>query len=711
MRRAQCGHPQKVLFRWIPVVLLVTACATGVDDQALEGDAVGRDVTVGLPDTVDEPGSDISKPDVDFREEVVDRPDVDEGEVKPPSLACDDGDPCTYGDRMVDGVCVGTPYTCDDGKDCTANVCDGLGGCKYNLKDGYCLVRGVCAEDGESPAWAPCLVCDVSAATDEWTERDGECDDGDPCTANNLCEAGVCVGEPVVCDDGNPCTTGWCDPAEGCVFTPNALSCDDGDACTVGDYCHDGECRSGAARLDCDDGNPCTSNDCDPAMGCLATDLPDGDECDDGDACTVGAFCLDGICQGALTKNCDDGNSCTFNWCDPISGCQAELDVDNPCCTSGTNPCDDGNPCTFNECNLEDGSCEDIPLDGEPCDDGNICTATGICDDDVCVPGPEVDCDDGNPCTFNWCDPERGCRSEPLDPGSPCEHPDECVVDAACVDGACVGERLSCVECPPPFYNPLNIATSLAIGTDGHPGSGLDVDGDPDTCAPAANCSAGVDNQFAQSLGILNSFIDVNQTLSEAVADGDVNILFEHRAPVFDGGAYELAVVIGERAQPACDPLVELCPYLVLDGSFVDDPPCEALIRFGDTRIEDGVLTAGGPGSRFGISLPFMEGVMLELTLYNARLEAQVTEEDGAVIAMAQGLIGGAIRRQDVVDLVNALPDEVFEDLPVTRELIVGLLPSVFVTDIDTTGDGDPDATSIGLEFEARAAQVTGVAP
>jgi hypothetical protein len=39
------------------------------------------------------------------------------------------------------------------------------------------------------------------------------------------------------------------------------------------------------------------------------------------------------------------------------------------------------------------------------------------------------------------------------------------------------------------------------------------------------------------------------------------------------------------------------------------------------------------------------------------------------------------------------------------------LLPSIFVRDIDTDGDGTDDATSIGLPFTARAATVVGVRP
>ena len=58
--------------------------------------------------------------------------------------------------------------------------------------------------------------------------------------------AGTCqAGFPLDCDDFNVCTTDTCNPATGCVFSPNANSCDDGDVCTTGDVCSAGSCVPG----------------------------------------------------------------------------------------------------------------------------------------------------------------------------------------------------------------------------------------------------------------------------------------------------------------------------------------------------------------------------------------------------------------------------------------------------------------------------------
>src|SRR5690606_32595113 len=71
------------------------------------------------------------------------------------------------------------------------------------------------------------------------------CDDGNPCTENDACEAGGCVGSSVDCDDGVACSTEVCSVAAGgCVYDATACPCaDDGD---------------------CADGKPCTSDVCDP---------------------------------------------------------------------------------------------------------------------------------------------------------------------------------------------------------------------------------------------------------------------------------------------------------------------------------------------------------------------------------------------------------------------------------------------------------------
>jgi subtilisin-like proprotein convertase family protein len=50
---------------------------------------------------------------------------------------------------------------------------------------------------------------------------------------------------PTDCSDINPCTDDSCNPQTGCVNTNNTSACDDGNACTAGEICGGGVCQSG----------------------------------------------------------------------------------------------------------------------------------------------------------------------------------------------------------------------------------------------------------------------------------------------------------------------------------------------------------------------------------------------------------------------------------------------------------------------------------
>jgi hypothetical protein len=75
------------------------------------------------------------------------------------------------------------------------------------------------------------------------------CDDGNPCTVNDIYIGGLCGGTPKDCSElDDACNRGACDRSTGdCVKVPRPLSlrlpCDDGDPETVNDHCNErGEC-------------------------------------------------------------------------------------------------------------------------------------------------------------------------------------------------------------------------------------------------------------------------------------------------------------------------------------------------------------------------------------------------------------------------------------------------------------------------------------
>lgn len=237
----------------------------------------------------------------------------------PDGTPCEDGTVCFVQSTCQEGACVGAPLDCNDHDPCTDDTCASDAGCEHAFNS------------------APC-------------------DDGDPATLADRCVLGVCRGTVAECDDGTPCTVDWVDLDDGhCVHdgpAANGARCDDGDPQTAADVCEDGLCRGRLTGCDagpgaCDDGDDCTADAC-VADECTHTfhTAP----CDDGVACTTGDRCEDGRCAG-------DASGCLP--CEPTFGSAAHrltelgigadgrvdnaLDVDgDPATCAPAGACEDG---------------------------------------------------------------------------------------------------------------------------------------------------------------------------------------------------------------------------------------------------------------------------------------------------------------------------------------------------------------------------------
>ncbi len=417
---------------------------------------------------------------------------------------CDDGDPCTTNDMCKGGFCSGQSYDCDDGLQCTRDVCLGDGQCKNELRNGFCLIEDACFEEGELNPELPCLECITSIATDEWTpDNDNSCEDGDPCTSPDYCLGGLCMGRPMACaEDQNPCTRAVCSDG-ACSQEPASGPCDDGDPCTLEDQCSEGACVP-AQTMECDDSNPCTDDICLPGLGCR--NIPNVLPCDDGNQCTLDDTCSQGMCRpGTALKACDDGNPCTNDTCHPELGCiafpnNAPCDDGDPClegdfCAAGVcQPgfvqitCADGEVCTDDYCEPFQG-CVFVANQAD-CDDANPCTLNDFCQNSQCSPGPgSLVCDDLNECTADSCVDGTGCVFEPLS-GIICSDQSVCTDFDQCVAGECQGLAISCDDgnpctadsCDPVagcFSQVLNIPECRPVITISWPPRGITLDGDP----------------------------------------------------------------------------------------------------------------------------------------------------------------------------------------------------------------------------------------
>lgn len=110
------------------------------------------------------------------------------------------------------------------------------------------------------------------------------------------------------------------DPCEG---RPDNALCNDQNPCTTDDRCVEGRCvgKSAADGTECTDGNLCTMDDRCAAGACVGQLAPEGMACDDKDLCTIGEICHAGVCAEGVPRACDDGDVCTVDTCVATQGC------------------------------------------------------------------------------------------------------------------------------------------------------------------------------------------------------------------------------------------------------------------------------------------------------------------------------------------------------------------------------------------------------
>ena len=301
------------------------------------------------------------------------------------TVSCDDGQVCTENDACKGGTCKGTLKTCEeDDNPCTVGSCQ--------------PTNGACVT---GPIGLPLF-----------------CDDGDACTVETACDGTDCVGKAKNCDDDNACTTDSCDKAKGCQHAFAELgasatpTCDDGDPCTAGEICASGSCVG--KPTNCDDGNACTNDACEAGFGCVGKS--NLSSCSDGDPCTENDACSKGTCSGSAVT-CDDNNPCTNDSCG-TDGCTYVAKTNASACGADsqcwagvcvTPKCGNGT-CEYNETS---GNClEDCPEGGGLCavDDESCITA---CNDKQCLDeqtacSQETGCVDLASCV-SVCDDEA-CR-------------------------------------------------------------------------------------------------------------------------------------------------------------------------------------------------------------------------------------------------------------------------------------------------------------
>jgi hypothetical protein len=204
------------------------------------------------------------------------------------SLGVDDGDPCTVDSCDPAQGLAHTPVDPNDNDVCTVDSCDPVAGVQHAAVD--VDDSDACTNDACDPITGP-------------SHTPVDVDDKNACTQDACDPIGGVTHTAISCDDANPCTDDSCNPKTGCVHTFNVAPCDDGDACTKNDACAAGVCSPGAAVV-CVVLDQChAAGVCVPATGeCPNPPMPDGTPCDDGDPSTIDDVCTGGACAGVVCK-------------------------------------------------------------------------------------------------------------------------------------------------------------------------------------------------------------------------------------------------------------------------------------------------------------------------------------------------------------------------------------------------------------------------
>jgi hypothetical protein len=363
--------------------------------------------------------------------------------AKQNGASCSDGNACTQADTCQAGVCTGgNAVTCQALGQCyDVGTCDsGTGQCSHPKKadgtpcdDGNpatlndtCL-NGLCGGENlcTNVTCTALDACHDAGTCDPQTglcsnppkQNGSSCNDGNPCTQTDTCQAGVCTGSnPVVCGALDQChVAGTCDPQTGACSNPvkqNGAACNDGDACTQTDTCQAGAC-TGSNAVVCGPLDAChVAGTCDPKTGaCSNPAAVDGTACNDGDKCTQTDTCQAGACTGSNPVICSASDQChDAGTCDPVSG-------------ACSNP---------------------AAVDGTACNDGDKCTQTDTCQAGVCHGGNAVVCITLEQCKdAGTCDPQTGLCSAatPVADGKACDDGDKCTQTDACSAGLCAGSN------------------------------------------------------------------------------------------------------------------------------------------------------------------------------------------------------------------------------------------------------------------------------
>jgi hypothetical protein len=254
--------------------------------------------------------------------------------------------------------------------------------------------------------------------------------------------------------------------------------------------------------------------------------------------------------------------------------------------------------------------------------------------------------------------------------------------------------------------------TLYNVGMDGHPGSGLDMDGNSSTCSPGQGlavpaCSGGIDNGLAL-LGAI-----CNQSLDTAIEDGTMNIIVVLTDMNNFGCPFYLDHLTGvlQSGDPGCAQEPG-CAYSASISSF-DQATCLPLSTIGNAFLDGTTLTAGGDEFVYLFDAVVV-GLHVVIPVLRPRVQAQAqVQVDGWNIVDISGILGGIVRKEDFIGAFEAIPGEQYSPAA-PKDVVIQMWRDMYASgqiemDFDLDGDTVPESSSIGIPFNAVCAVVSGV--
>lgn len=627
--------------------------------------------------------------------------------------------------------------------------CPGIG---QRCIDGACVLALPCTSD---KLCAP--VAGVCAQG-----RCADCNSVKDCQLGQDCLADTCVPRLAPCKESAQCESGKCGPGETC------LECiQDGD-CPKGQYCLDGLCSAdacAAGETGCVPGQPGVRRVCsDRGDGWVPTPcVLAGHVCQDG-ACKPGA-CVPGAvaCDGLTRTVCSDGGQHMV----PLENCggKGQTCADGACvalqCQPGAPSCVGGKlgTCNANGTTLTAVGC----ADGATCEDGACVPAlcapgTLWCEGSkqlLCVSGTQTqvlgDCASqgqvcvAGSCLTPLCTPDTlacaGAQLQYCDPSGTnwqtawwCAGPTPLCADGQCVGASCqigqtkchgksvltcqpdqlgwsqspcpfgqvCGKTTTCVPqlCKTPPPSALGVVKLNAFAPR-PPEEGCDLlgNGKPDNKLAAAT----------------HLFDDLQAKLANAVASGALLVVLRAPGWTSTGAPFAIEVHRGEvdPATKGCDLTREDGGCKVrLDPDGVDlaaatTAVCPAVDVLEKASVTGQKLKASAGQAGLRLPLPVVNR-WVEIQLQGLRIEGGVkgsTSWKGGDLSLC-----GAFDRAAFVAALEALPAEAYGKWGVGKASFLATVDKELQADIDTDGDGNPDAVSAAFAVSAVPAVISGLA-